>query len=128
MVAPSIPGFGFSPAPEHPGLGLRDAGQGFNDLIAQLGYSNYVFEGGDFGAFTLRFMANDFPSSVRAIHTNFWFAAGNDTAEKKAYIEALDYYDKSIAGYRDIQQTRPLQLAIAMTVLVPWGSQDGYII
>jgi pimeloyl-ACP methyl ester carboxylesterase len=67
VVAPDIPGFGFSPAPEHPGLGLREAGQGFNNLMSQLGYSKYIIGGGDFGALTLRHMATDFPDSMVSV-------------------------------------------------------------
>ncbi|KAI9791994.1 MAG: hypothetical protein M1816_003263 [Peltula sp. TS41687] len=126
VVAPSLPGFGFSPAPEQPSLGLRQTGQGCNDLMMQLGYTKYVIQGGDLGAFTLRFMAVDFPSSVRAIHTNFWWSAptpadraanqaGNNTAEERAYIEALDWYANNGNGYQQIQQKAPLQLAVALT-------------
>lgn len=126
VIAPSLPGFGFSPAPEQPGLGLRQTGQGLNDLMMQLGYTKYVIQGGDLGAFTLRFMALDFPSSVRAVHSNLWVSpptpadiaanqTGNNTAEERAYIGALEYYEDSYNGYQQIQQKAPLQLAIAMT-------------
>lgn len=37
VVALSVPGFAFSPA-RNTGLGLREAGQGFNDLMRQLGH------------------------------------------------------------------------------------------
>lgn len=51
VVAPSIPGFGFSPAPTRAGYGLTAAGHSFHALMQQLGYDKYVVQGGDIGAF-----------------------------------------------------------------------------
>lgn len=51
VVAPSIPGFGFSPAPTRAGYGLTQAGRSFHALMLQLGYEKYVIQGGDIGAF-----------------------------------------------------------------------------
>ncbi|APA06073.1 hypothetical protein sscle_01g008430 [Sclerotinia sclerotiorum 1980 UF-70] len=127
VVAPSLPGYGFSPAPQYPGLGLRETGQAFNNLMnQQLGYSKYVIQGGDFGAFTLRYMAGQFPSSVVSSLSNFFivppnstdlerYAKGTTSEEENLNIGRLDMYNNYYAGYRDIQQTRPEQLAIAMT-------------
>ncbi|KAM3083548.1 hypothetical protein ACMFMG_004197 [Clarireedia jacksonii] len=127
VVAPSLPGYGFSPAPEYPGLGLRESGEAFNNLMTkQLGYPQYVIQGGDFGGFTLRYMAGQFPNTVISSLSNFSpippnatdlerYAAGETTAEENAYIESLQLFNSMYAGYRDIQQTRPLQLAVAMT-------------
>ncbi len=73
VVAPSLPGYGFSPAPTHPGLGLREVGQAFNGLMTQqLNYSKYVIQGGDFGGFTLRYMAGEFPDTVVSALSNFF--------------------------------------------------------
>lgn len=79
VVAPDTPGFGFSPAPQHPGLGLRQAGQGFSSLMSQLSYDKYVIGGGGFGALTLRHMAIDFPESVVSVLSNFYLVLPNAT-------------------------------------------------
>jgi len=127
VVAPSLPGYGFSPAPTEPGLGLREAGQAFNNLMTkQLNYPKYVIQGGDFGGFTLRYMAGDFPETVVSGLSNFFpippnatdlqrFSAGETTPEENYNIEALNTFETYYAGYRNIQQTRPLQLAVGMT-------------
>lgn len=127
VVAPSLPGFGFSPAPAYPGLGLREAGQAFKNLMTkQLNYPKFVVQGGDFGGFTLRYMAGDFPNIVVSALSNFFiiapnatdlarYEAGTTTEEENLNIEDLTVFENSYAGYRDIQQTRPLQLAVAMT-------------
>ena len=42
VVAPSIPGIGFSPAPTKPGFALREAANAFHSLMQQLNYTQYV--------------------------------------------------------------------------------------
>lgn len=126
VVAPSIPGFGFSPAPRKPGFGPREAGNAFNSLMLQLNYTRYVIQGGDFGGVILRFMAADHPSSVVSVLDNFWLISPNatdlsryqqglTTADENTTIFSLNTYDTQLSGYRLIQQTLPLQLAVGMT-------------
>jgi len=45
VVAPSIPGFAFSPAPTKFGFALREAANVFNSLMKQLDYPKYVVQG-----------------------------------------------------------------------------------
>lgn len=124
VVAPSIPGFGFSPAPRKAGLAPRQVGQGYNDLMQQLGYKKYVIQGGDFGGMILRHMAPDFPENVVSVLSNFWlippnatdidrYTRGLTTATENFTIEALTNFTNQ-EGYRQVQQTKPLALAAAM--------------
>lgn len=126
VVAPSIPGFGFSPAPLKAGWGAHETGNAFNALMQQLGYSRYVIQGGDFGGIILRYMAGDYPSSVVSVLDNFWvippnatdlqrYADGTTTADENTTIKTLDYFNTELSGYRLEQETQPLQLAIGMT-------------
>ena len=71
VVAPSIQGFGFSPAPTKTGHGAREAGNAFNELMDQLGYDQYVTQGCDLGAIILEYTAGSYPSSVLSILSNF---------------------------------------------------------
>ena len=50
VVAPSLPGYGFSAKPTEPGWGVEKIGEVFAALMARLGYSRYVAQGGDWGA------------------------------------------------------------------------------
>lgn len=126
VVAPSLPGFGFSPAPEYPGLGLREAGQAFHKLMLQLGYDKYIVHGGDLGSHTVRYMAIDHPESVRALHTNLWyqvpnkngmerFNAKNSTAEEAFLINVLATFRLSYLGQRQVFENQPLQWSYAAT-------------
>lgn len=45
IVAPSLPGYGFSSAPIDPGFGLEQMAATLNKLMVQLGYSKYVAQG-----------------------------------------------------------------------------------
>ncbi|KAL6818748.1 alpha/beta-hydrolase [Trichoderma sp. SZMC 28013] len=126
VVAPSLPGFGFSPAPEYPGLGLRESGQAFHKLMLQLGYNKYIVHGGDLGSHTVRYMAADQPESVRALHTNLWyqvpnqqdmnnFNAKNSTAEEAFLINVLATFRLTFLGQRQVFENEPLQWAYAQT-------------
>jgi Epoxide hydrolase N terminus len=122
VVAPSIPGYGFSPTPQVPGFGYRAAGATFHALMLKLGYSKYVFQGGDAGDLINRYAAHDFPDDVISGLSNFWIIPPNDsdldryrkkeTTEDENYIiEHLDNFVTSGWAYGQIQQTRPLKLA-----------------
>ncbi|KAI0373866.1 alpha/beta-hydrolase [Pilatotrama ljubarskyi] len=49
VVALSLPGFGFSEAPNKPGFAGPQYAQVFNNLMLSLGYHEYVYQGGDWG-------------------------------------------------------------------------------
>lgn len=126
VVAPSIPGFGFSPAPQQPGFGPVDASHAFNALMQQLGYPRYVIQGGDFGGVILRYQAHLFPDQVVSALSNFWIiqpgtndlrllAEGEATPDEVAYICILETYINQNSGYRLIQSTQPLTVAFGMT-------------
>src|SRR5258706_585469 len=51
VVAPSLPGFGYSPPPGTPGINPTAIANLFNRLMTDvLGYARYGAQGGDFGA------------------------------------------------------------------------------
>lgn len=126
IVAPSIPGYGFSPSPQKPGMGYRAAAHAFHALMQKLGYSRYVYQGGDAGDFIGHFAALDFPDAVVSGHSNFWivppsptdlerYAAGQATEDEKHVIERLSGFTNDHWSYGMIHQTRPLKLAVGLT-------------
>lgn len=50
VVAPSHPGFAFSQAPTKTGFGFRQYAEVAHKLMQELGYAEYVTQGGDWGA------------------------------------------------------------------------------
>ena len=70
VVIPSMPGYGFSGKPTSPGWGPERMGRAWAELMKRLGYSRYVAQGGDWGAFVVDQMGLQAPAGLLAIHTN----------------------------------------------------------
>jgi pimeloyl-ACP methyl ester carboxylesterase len=70
VVIPSMPGYGFSGKPTSTGWGPERMGQAWAELMKRLGYSRYVAQGGDWGAFVVDQMGLQAPAGLLGIHTN----------------------------------------------------------
>jgi pimeloyl-ACP methyl ester carboxylesterase len=70
VVIPSMPGYGFSGKPTDTGWGPERMGRAWDELMKRLGYSLYVAQGGDWGAFVVDQMGLQAPEGLLAIHTN----------------------------------------------------------
>ena len=70
VVIPSMPGYGFSGKPTGTGWGPERMGRAWAELMKRLGYSRYVAQGGDWGAFVVDQMGLQAPEGLLAIHTN----------------------------------------------------------
>ncbi len=126
VVAPDLPGFGFSPAPEFAGQGPREVGDAVDKLMKQLGYTSYGLVTTDLGWYVGNWMVYDQSDSIRGHISDFAvvppnatdatrFASNQTTPEETRYINSLQAYSDMNAGYADIQRTRPMSLALAMT-------------
>lgn len=71
VVVPSLPGYGFSPAPTRPGVSSREIAMLWQKLMLRLGYDRFGAQGGDIGAGVSTWLARLFPDSVHGIHLNF---------------------------------------------------------
>jgi pimeloyl-ACP methyl ester carboxylesterase len=70
VVIPSMPGYGFSGKPTSTGWGPERMGRAWAELMQRLGYTHYVAQGGDWGAFVVDQMGLQAPPGLLAIHTN----------------------------------------------------------
>jgi pimeloyl-ACP methyl ester carboxylesterase len=70
LVIPSMPGYGFSGKPTSTGWGPERIARGWAELMQRLGYTRYVAQGGDWGAFVVDQMGLQAPTGLLAIHTN----------------------------------------------------------
>lgn len=121
LIVPSLPGYGFSAAPREPGFDTLAAASALNGLMAQLGYSRYFAQGGDWGSVVVKHLAMSFPESCRAIHINMPVTPppmmlGDyemDTADK-AFFDGKQDWDRTEAGYQKIQGSKPQTLAYAL--------------
>jgi pimeloyl-ACP methyl ester carboxylesterase len=70
LVIPSMPGYGFSGKPTTTGWGPERMGRAWAELMKRLGYTRYVAQGGDWGAFVVDQMGLQAPAGLLAIHSN----------------------------------------------------------
>jgi pimeloyl-ACP methyl ester carboxylesterase len=70
LVIPSMPGYGFSGKPTSTGWGPERMARAWAELMKRVGYTRYVAQGGDWGAFVVDQMGLQAPAGLLAIHTN----------------------------------------------------------
>jgi pimeloyl-ACP methyl ester carboxylesterase len=112
VIAPSLPGFGFSDKPESTGWGVDKIADVFAQLMNRLGYDRYVAQGGDWGsAVTTAIGATD-SEHCAAIHLTLAMGARpkidrEPTAEEQRALDGIAYYAEWDSGYSKEQATRP---------------------
>jgi pimeloyl-ACP methyl ester carboxylesterase len=75
LVLPSIPGYGFSGEPTELGWDADRIGRAWAELMDRLGYTRYVAQGGDVGAYVADAMGRQAPEGLLGIHLNVLTAA-----------------------------------------------------
>jgi pimeloyl-ACP methyl ester carboxylesterase len=70
LVIPSMPGYGYSGKPMETGWGPDHVGHAWVELMKRLGYSQFVAQGGDWGAIVVDLMGVSQPPELLGIHTN----------------------------------------------------------
>lgn len=122
VIAPSLPGFGFSEIPSESGYSPEKMAQIFAQLMDQLGYEKYAIAGGDWGAIINRHMANMYPDKLIALHSNMLLASPpTDTAQDSTVTDAEAAlrdnrlaYMRNEVGYQQIQGTKPQSLGYGL--------------
>lgn len=117
VIAPSLPGFGFSGRPPRP-YGPRKMANVFNSLMTNtLGYESYLAQGGDWGGAICSWLGYDHAPACSAIHINVLTMRhpdGPQTPEEETWSEQFDRDQIMQNGYRTQQATRPQTLSYAM--------------
>src|SRR5256714_3563266 len=70
LVIPSIPGYGFSGKPTATGWDPERIARAWVELMRRLGYTEFVAQGGDWGAVITDLMGLQAPPELLGIHTN----------------------------------------------------------
>ncbi len=126
VVAPSIPGFGFSTPVQQPGWEVARTTTAFAELMRRLGYARYGAHGGDIGAGVSGMLGATRPDHVVGTHTTAdargvalagqYFPLPDDLAEAdRVGVEEQQRLWADAKGYLDIQSTRPQTLAYGLT-------------
>lgn len=125
IVAPDLPGFGFSAAPNTPGLGGTEQSTLFASLMQQLGYDRYALYSTDLGyPIALKLVANYESQIINHISDFFIvfpnatdiarYTANTTTPEENTYIASINAFSTSYSAYAEIHSTFPLSIAHAL--------------
>ena len=125
LVIPSMPGYGFSGKPTAPGWDPDRIARTWVVLMKRLGYTQFVAQGGDWGALITDLMGVLAPPELLAIHTNMPGAVPNDingaaftgapapsglAADEQHAFDRLAFFYKHGLGYALEMGNRPQTL------------------
>jgi len=117
VIAPSLPGFGFSGKPPRP-YGPRKMADLFDGLMTDvLGHQSYLAQGGDWGGAISSWLGFDHAAACRGIHINIMTMRHPDGAqgpEEEAWAASFEQEQIMQDGYRTQQATKPQTLSYAM--------------
>ncbi|MFT4613902.1 MAG: pimeloyl-ACP methyl ester carboxylesterase [Bacteroidia bacterium] len=120
VVAPCLPGYGFSGKPTTTGTNVEAIGRMWGKLMARLGYDRYVAQGGDWGSMITQNMGMTETQHCAGIHINMPIVAPDPdtmeslTAKELKSLEDMGLYDKDGSGYSKQQSTLPQTLGYAL--------------
>ncbi|EKG19467.1 Epoxide hydrolase-like protein [Macrophomina phaseolina MS6] len=130
VVAPSLPNFGFSSGVKEPGFSLQQYAEVCHKLMVQLGYDEYVTQGGDWGFYVTRSIGILYPNSCKASHVNLiradppefkkhpllalQHAVSPYTEAEKRGLERGAWFAQEGAGYNLLQRTKPQTIGYAL--------------
>ncbi len=121
VIAPSLPGYGFSAKPTTTGWGVPKIAMTWIALMERLGYDKWVAQGGDWGSAVTTAIGVIRPPACQAIHVNMPLVfpgpgdMGDLTEQEKGYLAGLAYYQDKDSGYSKQQATRPQSLGYGLT-------------
>jgi len=120
LVIPSLPGYGFSAAPAEAGWDPGRIAQAWAELMRRLGYTRYVAQGGDQGAWVTDQMGRQAPEGLAGIHMNLLVTTDGatlptETEQERAAADARKEFRTTGFGYFLEQATRPQTIGYALT-------------
>ncbi|CAG5028456.1 unnamed protein product [Parnassius apollo] len=134
VIAPDLPGFGFSEGTNKPGLNPVQIGIMMRNLMQRLGFNKYYIQAGDWGSQCATHMATLFPEDVLGFHTNMpissrsissfkillgslfpTFAVDAKHAHRLYPLRKLFSYILRETGYFHLQATKPDTIGVALT-------------
>lgn len=110
VVAPSLPGYGFSDHAVKRGMDTKSIANLWVNLMKQLGYERFGSQGGDWGAGVTSALGVNHPDRMIGVHLNMVTAQVDEptlTPNQRAWWESLQKYRQEEWGYVHLQGTKP---------------------
>jgi pimeloyl-ACP methyl ester carboxylesterase len=121
VIAPSLPGYGFSDQTTRRAVNIQAIAEIFHKLMTQvLGYGRYAAQGGDWGAGITSRLGEVHGDSLYGIHLNSVFVGGRGREEselsedERIFLADMDLFRREESGYQWIQGTKPQTLAYGL--------------
>ncbi|KAL8391001.1 hypothetical protein RB595_009857 [Gaeumannomyces hyphopodioides] len=125
VVAPSLLGYGFSSYPRQAGFNATHHAEAFDQVMARLGYSQYVVQGGDWGSMVGRTLALLRPSRVKALHLNMLVSRKvfgpispeeekDFTEPERVALARWKWFSETNTAYQQVHKTKPRTLGYAL--------------
>ena len=120
VVIPYLPGYGFSGKPTGTGTSVERIGRMWGELMARLGYSRYIAQGGDWGSMITQSIGQTETEHCAGIHITMPIVTPdpetmNDLKpNEQAALEAMTFYAQWDSGYSKQQSTRPQTLGYGL--------------
>jgi microsomal epoxide hydrolase len=121
VIAPSLPGYGFSGHPAVRAMNIQAIAEHFHKLMTEsLGYPRYCAQGGDWGSAITSRLGEVHGANLYGIHVNLLFVGGRTrregelSNEEKVFLADLDQFRREETGYQQIQGTKPQTLAYGL--------------
>ncbi len=118
VVVPSLPGYGFSQAPQQTGMNAFAIADLWAELMTRLGYPRFAAQGGDWGASVTTCLGLRHPQRLIGLHLNYipgsYRPDAAPDAEARAFFQAENAWHAEEGGYDHQQRTRPQTLGVAL--------------
>lgn len=124
VVAPSLPGYGFSGSPTESGWDLARIARAMHTLMTEhLGHTRYLVRGTDYGLAVALHLGALYPDQVAGVHIGGTHLTVPDDAdlprdltdEERRFVDTARRWYATEGGYVAIQSTKPETLAHALS-------------
>ncbi|MFQ6027584.1 MAG: epoxide hydrolase family protein [Dehalococcoidia bacterium] len=123
VVAPSLPGFGFSDRPTQRGMQILKVADMWTNLMTEgLGYQRFAAQGGDIGAGVTARLGFAHPENLIGIHltsvtrpTPYLGPGAKELSQgERVFLDQREKWQQAEGGYSHIQGTKPQTLAYGL--------------
>lgn len=119
VVAPSLPGYGFSDKPSTTGWGVEKIAAAWVQLMGRLGYDRFLAHGGDWGGVVTTVLGGRFPEQVIGIHTTYaqgirGLTTDGLNATELAWVAEVRNFNRNHTAYAKQQASRPQTIGYSL--------------